>query len=112
MSTTTDASAGDATDTAQRGVSELLELGTYQGMTDAEIESLLNYRVAMTVSEKLTSANSDFQTMCNELSESNASIRQNLDEICANVISFIPTYESVTLYDVNGKAVTDTTDKA
>lgn len=112
MSTTTDANADETSDATQRGVSELLELGTYQGMTDAEIESLITYKSAMAVSEKIRDSYSDFSAMYNDLSDSNAKIRQNLDEICANVISFIPTYESVTLYDVNGNAVSDTTDKA
>lgn len=43
--TGSDAGTGTSTETTQRSVHELLKLTTYQGMTDAEIKSLIDYYV-------------------------------------------------------------------
>lgn len=41
--TTDDTTTDDTTTETQRSVGDLLELDTYQGMTDAEIQSLIDY---------------------------------------------------------------------
>ena len=43
-----------ATQDTQRSVHELLKLKTFQGMTDAEIQSLIDYRVSVAHDDEVT----------------------------------------------------------
>lgn len=57
--TTTQAPAsteGTATGQTQRSVHELLKLKTFQGMTDAEIQSIIDYRVSVARDDEVTRA--------------------------------------------------------
>ena len=57
--TTTQAPAstdGATTERKQRSVHELLKLKTFQGMTDAEIQSLIDYRVSVAHDDEVTRA--------------------------------------------------------
>lgn len=52
MCTTTDESTELEIEDAPRDINTLLSLGTYQGMTDAEIDLLLSYRVDIAVADR------------------------------------------------------------
>ena len=73
----------------QRDVNVLLELGTYQGMTDAEIQSLIDYWKGVAASEARDELRHDAQYVaeCNLLdartaqAEAAASVLQSMLEI-------------------------------
>ena len=103
MCTTTDTEIKDTNTTeTNRDVSELLKLDTYQGMTDAEIESIITYKKALAVSSAFTENSERFIAECNKLDDDFKKQKDLLDSICANVIKFIPSYSTATLCDVNG----------
>lgn len=70
-----------------RSVSELLNLGTYQGMTDSEIQSIIDYKVDMAVSSEenraLREANAQAAMMVVELE------RQSCEESSAMLNSLL-----------------------
>lgn len=103
MCTTTD--ANENVEKKDRDIGVLINLKTYQGMTDSEIEKVIQYKAQQLTLNAVLDAQDGLKTNSDKLSDLYEKNLNTLDSICKSVIEFIPKYENVTLYDVNGNAV-------
>lgn len=74
-------------DTSTRELSELLALGTYQGMTDSEIERVIDFRVQQRVTDSINLA--DIENRSNALNELVAQELENQRSLSAMVQSLM-----------------------
>lgn len=74
-------------DTSTRELSELLALGTYQGMTDAEIELVIDFKVQQRVTDSINLA--DIENRSNALNELVAQELENQRSLSAMVQSLM-----------------------
>jgi len=74
-------------DTSTRELSELLALGTYQGMTDAEIERVIDFKVQQRVTDSINLA--DIENRSSALNELVAQELENQRSLSAMVQSLM-----------------------
>lgn len=74
-------------DTSTRELSELLALDTYQGMTDAEIELVIDFKVQQRVTDSINLA--DIENRSNALNELVAQELENQRSLSAMVQSLM-----------------------
>lgn len=90
--TTTDAkdtaASQDDTQPKKRSVAELISLGTYQGMTDEEIQSIIDFEKNLAEQNGRIEAlkQTDIVTM-NEILESNRAAQQHSEEVLKSVLT-------------------------
>lgn len=77
------------TSTTQRSVHELLKLDTFQGMTDAEIQSLINYYVDLAHSDENVKASqvAAIQSM-NEACDAYKALEEDANSVLKKVLAF------------------------
>lgn len=85
---TTDSGETSGEQPVQRSVHELLKLGTFQGMTDAEIQSLIDYYVEVAHNDEHTKAvqATEIQTM-NAQCAAYDSLRDDANSVLKQVLS-------------------------
>lgn len=85
---TTDSGGTDNEQPVQRSVHELLQLGTFQGMTDAEIQSLIDYYVNVAHNDEHTKVvqATEIQTM-NAQCAAYDSLRDDANSVLKQVLS-------------------------
>lgn len=85
---TTDSGETSGEQPVQRSVHELLKLGTFQGMTDAEIQSLIDYYVEVAHNDEHTRAvqATEIQTM-NAQCAAYDSLRDDANSVLKQVLS-------------------------
>lgn len=85
---TTDSGDTSGEQPVQRSVHELLKLGTFQGMTDAEIQSLIDYYVEVAHNDEHTKAvqATEIQTM-NAQCAAYDSLRDDANSVLKQVLS-------------------------
>ena len=85
---TTDSGETGSEQPVQRSVHELLKLGTFQGMTDAEIQSLIDYYVEVAHNDEHTKAvqATEIQTM-NAQCAAYDSLRDDANSVLKQVLS-------------------------
>lgn len=85
---TTDSGEANSEQPVQRSVHELLKLGTFQGMTDAEIQSLIDYYVNVAHNDEHTKAvqATEIQTM-NAQCAAYDSLRDDANSVLKQVLS-------------------------
>lgn len=75
-----------------RSVAELLQLGTYQGMTDSEIQSLINYWMQQSFDSAISSAQISVMTDgMSQMIEGNRRQLESLESMVQSVMSYQPT---------------------
>lgn len=74
-------------DTSTRELSELLALGTYQGMTDSEIERVIDFKVQQRVTDSINLA--DIENRSSALNELVAQELENQRSLSAMVQSLM-----------------------
>ena len=90
--TTDETSTTDATQPEEkpkkRSLSELMALKTYQGMTDEEIQSIIDFEKQIAMQNGMTEAlrATDIVAM-NEIVESNRSTQQHSEEVLKSVLT-------------------------
>lgn len=96
MSTTTEEILIPDEDTKPRSVSQLLALDTYQGMTDEEIDSLINWKVQNEVTERwqLAEYNSLIQAQ-NEMISNNDACNATLHEMVQQILDNHPIMQTI-----------------
>ena len=75
---------GETGEETQRSVQELLKLDTYQGMTDAEIQSLIDYTAKMSYTEGASSVTTDainagYQALADEAKAAHDALAASVD---------------------------------
>lgn len=103
--TTNDGSAADNVEKKDRDIGVLINLETYQGMTDSEIDRVIQFKAQRLANKTILDETDGLKTNTDKLSKMYEKNLNTLNSICSGVIEFIPTYANVTLYDVNGNAV-------
>ena len=85
---TTESGGTDSEQPVQRSVHELLKLGTFQGMTDAEIQSLIDYYVEVAHNDEHTKAvqATEIQTM-NAQCAAYDSLRDDANSVLKQVLA-------------------------
>lgn len=85
---TTDSGETSSEQPVQRSVHELLKLGTFQGMTDAEIQSLIDYYVEVAHNDEHTKAvqATEIQTM-NAQCAAYDSLRDDANSVLKQVLA-------------------------
>lgn len=85
---TTDSGETSGEQPVQRSVHELLKLGTFQGMTDAEIQSLIDYYVEVAHNDEHTKAvqATEIQTM-NAQCAAYDSLRDDANSVLKQVLA-------------------------
>ena len=85
---TTDSGETSGEQPVQRSVHELLKLGTFQGMTDAEIQSLIDYYVEVAHNDEHTKAvqATEIQTMNAQCAAYDA-LRDDANSVLKQVLS-------------------------
>ena len=85
---TTDSGETSGEQPVQRSVHELLKLGTFQGMTDAEIQSLIDYYVEVAHNDEYTKAvqATEIQTM-NAQCAAYDSLRDDANSVLKQVLA-------------------------
>lgn len=78
MTTSNDTSTSITEEAKNRSVNELLKLTTYQGMTDSEIDSLIDYNVNLARMNGMVDAKAAI------MSETNNAIIEEQKQSCAN----------------------------
>lgn len=100
---TTDSGETSGEQPVQRSVHELLKLGTFQGMTDAEIQSLIDYYVEVAHNDEHTKAvqATEIQTM-NAQCAAYDSLRDDANSVLKQVLA-VPL--NLAIIDENGNEV-------
>lgn len=78
-----------------RDIDTLLQLGTYQGMTDSEITSLINYAVNRATAEMSSSLTEAYQ------SGFDAAMKERVSDVAEHAKGLIETAGTVELIEVN-----------
>lgn len=78
-----------------RDIDTLLQLGTYQGMTDSEITSLINYAVNRATAEMNSSLAEAYQAGFD------AAIKERVSDVAAHAKDLIENAGAVELIEVN-----------
>lgn len=106
MCTTTDnGNASENVEKKDRDIGILINLETYQDMTDSEIDRVIQFKAQRLANKTILDEMDGLKTNTDKLSKMYEKNLNTLNSICSGVIEFIPTYANVTLYDVNGNAV-------
>lgn len=102
---TTDSGETSGEQPVQRSVHELLKLGTFQGMTDAEIQSLIDYYVEVAHNDEHTKAvqATEIQTM-NAQCAAYDSLRDDANSVLKQVLA-APL--NLAIIDENGNEVSE-----
>lgn len=83
--TTEDTTSEETTEETQRSVQELLKLDTYQGMTDAEIKSIIDYTAKTNYTQGAADAsteaiNTGYQALVDEAASAHSALAQSLTD--------------------------------
>ena len=78
-----------------RDIDTLLQLGTYQGMTDSEITSLINYAVNRATADMNSSLTEAYQAGFD------AAINERVSDVAAHAQELLSTTGTVNLIEVN-----------
>lgn len=102
---TTTGASEEATHETQRSVHELLQLETFQGMTDAEIQSLIDYYVDVAHNDEHTKAvqATEIQTMNAQCAAYDA-LRDDANSVLKRILS-VPL--NLVRIDENGEVVSE-----
>lgn len=92
----------EATETVQRSVTKLVELDTFQGMTDAEIQSLIDYYVQLSRTDlqaqiARTEAQSNMENIAVYCADASETIQSMLQSILEGTTHYVaPELKTVT----------------
>ena len=94
---------GDAPQESKRDVSELLKLDTFQGMTDAEIQSLIDYYVNLAKSDdEATAVKAAAQSMAETANTAVANAMTDAQTVLDTIINSVTNYQGVKPTSVDG----------
>lgn len=94
---------GDAQQESKRDVSELLKLDTFQGMTDAEIQSLIDYYVNLAKSDdEVTAVKAAAQSMAETANTAVANAMTDAQTVLDTIINSATNYQGVKPTSVDG----------
>jgi len=94
---------GDAPQESKRDVSELLKLDTFQGMTDAEIQSLIDYYVNLAKSDdEATAVKAAAQSMAETANTAVANAMTDAQTVLDTIINSATNYQGVKPTSVDG----------
>lgn len=94
---------GDAPQESKRDVSELLKLDTFQGMTDAEIQSLIDYYVNLAKSDdEVTAVKAAAQSMAETANTAVANAMTDAQTVLDTIINSATNYQGVKPTSVDG----------
>lgn len=94
---------GDAQQESKRDVSELLKLDTFQGMTDAEIQSLIDYYVNLAKSDdEATAVKAAAQSMAETANTAVANAMTDAQTVLDTIINSATNYQGVKPTSVDG----------
>lgn len=94
---------GDASQESKRDVSELLKLDTFQGMTDAEIQSLIDYYVNLAKSDdEATAVKAAAQSMAETANTAVANAMTDAQTVLDTIINSATNYQGVKPTSVDG----------
>lgn len=97
MTTSEDSTVSEETSeetaSTQRSVQELLKLDTFQGMTDAEIQSLIDYTAKMSYTEGASSVatdtiNAGYQTLADEATAAHDALAASVNAAISATATF------------------------
>lgn len=93
----------DALQESKRDVSELLKLDTFQGMTDAEIQSLIDYYVNLAKSDdEATAVKAAAQSMAETANTAVANAMTDAQTVLDTIINSATNYQGVKPTSVDG----------
>jgi len=93
----------DAPQESKRDVSELLKLDTFQGMTDAEIQSLIDYYVNLAKSDdEATAVKAAAQSMAETANTAVANAMTDAQTVLDTIINSATNYQGVKPTSVDG----------
>lgn len=90
---TTSGTSGDEQTTQKRDIATLLALGTYQGMTDEEIQSVIDYYISLAHMDSESSAHrTAAQAMIEDNTETMAALQSSSDAMLKKILGTMSVY--------------------